>query len=197
MDTLTLVDDLSGVLRQQIGRAGTVRSMPADVLLHRPAPGKWNALEIFEHMDLSSGIYLRGLERVFDERAGSLPFIAEFKPGLLGDYFTKGMVPKADGSLRNPMRTLRMFDPPRNNGASSESIERFIDLCDRFLKLLVRARRTDLNRMKVTSSLGPIIRFKAGDAFRFPIAHQQRHFLQLERTLASAGVPAQRTTTSR
>ncbi len=35
--------------------------------------------------------------------------------------------------------------------------------------------------MKVTSSLGPIIRFKAGDAFRFPVAHQQRHFLQIER----------------
>ena len=35
--------------------------------------------------------------------------------------------------------------------------------------------------MKVTSSLGPIIRFKVGDAFRFPVAHQQRHFLQIER----------------
>jgi hypothetical protein len=36
---------------------------------------------------------------------------------------------------------------------------------------------------KVTSTLGPILRFKVGDAFRFPIAHQQRHMLQIERVL--------------
>lgn len=186
MDTITLIDDLSATLRKQMERARLVRAMPAEILLHRPAPEKWNALEIFEHMCLSSGIYLRGLERVFDERAERLPFNADFKPGLLGDYFTKGMLPKEDGTIRNRMKTMRMFDPPRNNGASQESIDRFIDLCARFLKLLERARSSDLNRMKVSSSLGPIIRFKAGDAFRFPVAHQQRHFLQLERTLEAA-----------
>ncbi len=197
MDTITLIENLSTTLHQQMERARTVRSMPADTLLHRPAPEKWNALEIFEHMCLSSGIYLRGLERVFDERAKTLPFIPEFRPGLLGDYFTKSMLPKRDGSIKNRMKTMRMFDPPRNNGASQESIDRFIDLCERFLKLLERARTTDLNRMKVTSSLGPIIRFKAGDAFRFPVAHQQRHFLQLERTLLAVPQEIQRTTTSR
>lgn len=186
MDTISLIDDLSATLRTQMERARLVRAMPAEILLHRPAPEKWNALEIFEHMCLSSGIYMRGLERVFDERASALTFNAEFKPGLLGDFFTKGMLPKVDGTIRNRMKTMRMFDPPRNNGASQESIDRFIDLCERFLKLLERARMTDLDRMKVSSSLGPIIRFKAGDAFRFPVAHQQRHFLQLERTLQAA-----------
>lgn len=186
MDTITLIDDLSATLRKQMEVARLVRAMPAEILLHRPRPEKWNALEIFEHMCLSSGIYLRGLERVFDERSRALPFNADFKPGLLGDYFTKGMLPKADGTIRNRMKTMRMFDPPRNSGASQESIDRFIDLCERFLKLLERARKSDLDRMKVSSSLGPIIRFKAGDAFRFTVAHQQRHFLQLERTLEAA-----------
>ena len=57
-------------------------------------------------------------------------------------------------------------------------------MCEALIRLLEAARTTDLNAMKVASSLGPIIRFKAGDAFRFPVAHQQRHFLQLERALA-------------
>lgn len=35
--------------------------------------------------------------------------------------------------------------------------------------------------MRVVSSLGPMIRFKADDAFRFSVAHQERHFLQIER----------------
>ena len=197
MNTTQLIDHLDATLNEQLERARVVRSMSADMLLHRPAPDKWNALEIFEHMCLSSGIYLRGLERVLDERAKTLPFIAQFKFGLLGDFFTKSMLPRPDGTIRNRMRTMRMFDPPRNSGASLESIDRFIDLCERFRKLLERARTTDLNRMKVTSSLGPIIRFKAGDAFRFPIAHQQRHFFQLERTLLAVPQEIQRTTTSR
>ena len=197
MNTTQLIDNLDATLSEQLERAHAVRSMSADVLLHRPAPEKWNSLEIFEHMCLSSGIYLRGLERVFDERAKTLPFIPQFKPGLLGDYFTKSMLPKPDGSISNRMKTMRIFDPPRNSGASQESINRFIDLCERFRKLLERARTTDLNRMKVTSSLGPIIRFKTGDAFRFPIAHQQRHFLQLERTLLAVPQEIQRTTISR
>jgi hypothetical protein len=66
-----------------------------------------------------------------------------------------------------------------------ESIERFINLCNRTLALIEQARSTDLGAMRVTSSLGPLVRFKAGDALRFPIAHQERHFLQLEQALRS------------
>ncbi|MEO5584289.1 MAG: hypothetical protein ABIQ75_02450, partial [Flavobacteriales bacterium] len=36
---------------------------------------------------------------------------------------------------------------------------------------------------RITSTLGPVLRFKIGDAFRFMIAHQERHFLQIERSL--------------
>lgn len=194
MDTIALIESLAATLRAQRERAAAVRALPSDRLAYSPAPDQWNVLEVFEHLNISSGIYLRGLERVFDDRADRLPFNATFTPGRLGDYFTRGMLPAQDGTIRKRMRTLRMFDPARGQGGSPESIDRFIDLCDRFLRLLQRARHTDLNRMRVTSSLGPIIRFKAGDAFRFPIAHQQRHFLQIERLLAGT---AQRATTNR
>ena len=183
MNTSQLIDELSAVLHAQIGRAKAIQEMPAEVLLRRPAPDQWNTVEVFEHMNLSSGVYLKGLKEVFARRASTLRTDAEFRPGLLGNYFTKGMLPKPDGRIAWRMKTMKMFDPPRNQGASSESITRFITLCEAFLHLLEKARSTDLNAMKVPSSLGPIIRFKAGDAFRFPIAHQQRHFLQIERSL--------------
>ncbi|HRD52856.1 MAG TPA: DinB family protein [Flavobacteriales bacterium] len=184
MNAQDLIDELQGTVRGQIARAKEIAALPAERLMLRPAPGQWNVLEVFEHMNLSSGIYVRGLKKVFDMKAASLKPNSIFYPGLLGDYFTKGMQPKPDGTIRNRMKTMRMFDPPRNKGASLRSIDAFIALCEEQLVLLERARSTDLNRMKVTSSLGPIIRFKAGDAFRFPIAHQVRHMLQVERLLA-------------
>ena len=195
MRTVELIDDLSAVLREQMARARAVKALPSEALLHRPAPEQWNALEILEHLNLSSGIYVRGLEKVFAERAAALPFHPAFRPGVLGGLFTRSMAPRPDGSIPNRMRTFRRMDPPKVGGASLESIDRFIDHCTRMLALLERARSTDLDRMKVASSLGPVIRFKAGDAFRFPVGHQQRHFLQLERVLAAAA--DQRTTTSR
>lgn len=179
--TEQLISALSTTLRAQIARAHQIQQLPADLLLRRPAPDKWNALEVFEHMNMSSGIYLRGLQDVFARKAAGLKPNPLFKPGLLGDYFTKAMQPKSDGTIGSRMRTMKLFDPARNQGASNESITRFIAMCEQFLSLLDKSRSTDLNRMKVTSSLGPIVRFKAGDAFRFPIAHQVRHMLQVER----------------
>lgn len=179
-----LITDLGSMLLSQIARAQEIQQLPADLLLRRPAPDKWNALEVFEHLNMSSGIYLRGLQEVFARKAAGLEPNPVFKPGMLGEYFTKSMLRKPDGRIGSRMRTMKMFDPARNQGASNESIARFIVMCEKFLALLDKSRGTDLNRMKVTSSLGPIVRFKAGDAFRFPIAHQVRHFLQIERLLA-------------
>lgn len=192
MDVDTMINDLRRVVIAQRARAIELRAFPAERLLHRPSPTQWNALEIIEHLCLSSGIYVRGLEKAMQAPALRTPVKKDFTPGRLGGYFTRAMQPRADGSITHRMRTFRAFDPPRHHGASMESLDRFIDLCDRSLRLLDRARTVDLDRLRVTSSLGPIVRFKAGDALRFPIAHQERHFLQLERVLASAPVPGRR-----
>ena len=184
METLQLCADLITELDQQLTRTKAIAQLPAERLLHRTDPDKWNALDVFEHLNLSSGIYLRGLERAFAEQAPSLRATPTFTPGFIGDYSTRNMLPRADGRLVWRMRTMRMFDPARQHGSDHESINRFIALCEGFIKLLQLAPGTDLNRMRVTSSLGPVIRFRAGDAFRFPIAHQKRHFLQIERLLA-------------
>lgn len=186
MDKQRMIDELAATLRAQMERARQVQGLPEARLRHRPAEGQWNALEIFAHMVLSSGLYERGLRKVFAERAHTLADAPEFKPGLLGEWFTSGMRPKPDGRIAWKMKTLKIFDPARQQGASLESIDAFIRLCTGLLELLEQARHTDLGRMKVVSSLGPVIRFKAGDALRFPVAHQERHFLQLERVLASA-----------
>jgi hypothetical protein len=183
MDSLALIAELERTLNQQIARSKVIRALPADHLVHRPAPEQWNAVEIFEHMNLSSGIYVLGLEEAFRKKAADHAFNPVFKPGWLGQYSVRSMTPRADGSIPMRMKTLGRFEPRKLQGASSASIDRYIDLCERLMVLLGTAKRTDLNAMRISSSLGPIIRFKAGDAFRFPIAHQVRHFLQLERTL--------------
>ncbi len=185
MEVNRMIEELTEVLHAQQAHARAIAALPAAALLRRPTPQAWNVLEVFEHLNLSSGVYVRGLEDVFARKAMSYRPNPEFSPGLLGDWFTTGLEPKPGGAIKWRMRTMKMFDPARNAGASLDSITRFVDLCTRLLVLLEKARTTDLNKLRVTSSLGPLIRFKAGDALRFPIAHQRRHFLQIERLLAA------------
>ncbi|MCC6838979.1 MAG: DinB family protein [Flavobacteriales bacterium] len=184
MNTALMLDALADKVHRQRARAMEIANLPAEQLLHRPAPGAWNTLEVMEHINLSSSMYVRGLEAVFRRDAAKYRPNTAFKPGYLGNWFTQGLQPGADGGIRWKMRTLKHFDPARQHGASLESIGKFIELCNRLLALLEQAHHTDLNKMRVASSLGPIIRFKAGDALRFPVAHQERHFLQIERMLS-------------
>jgi hypothetical protein len=181
-----MIDELAASLRAQVGKARKVKDLPEEWLHYHPEGSTWNVLEVFAHMVLSGSIYERGLRQVFNKKADALPNAPNFRPGLLGQWFTSGMRPKADGRIAWKTKTLKIFDPAKQQGASLQSIDAFIDLCTSMLDLLERARHTDLGRMKVVSSLGPIIRFKAGDAFRFTVAHQERHFLQIERILAAA-----------
>jgi hypothetical protein len=187
MNTTQLIKTLTAVIHRQRERAVEIATLPPEQLLRRPLPGAWNALEVFEHLNLSSGIYVRGLEDAFVRSADTHAANSEFHPGWLGAWFTNGLKPGHDGRIRWKMRTFKLFDPARQRGASLESIHNFIQLCDRLLKLLEQAPQTDLNKMRVTSSLGPLVRFKAGDALRFPVAHQERHFLQIERALITPG----------
>ena len=191
MDTLKLIDDLQATLRRQMDRVRELEDLPLDKLRERPAPGRWSALEVVEHMNLSTGKYHQGLLKVYADPRSGLRFRPTFEPGLWGNFSADGMVPRSDGTIRWRMRTMGMFEPKPGRVTDRSPIERFLAIQQDLLDLLEKARTRGIEGARVTSTLGPILRFKAGDAFRFPIAHQERHLLQLQRTLDAVG--AQRT----
>ncbi|MBL7982210.1 MAG: DinB family protein [Flavobacteriales bacterium] len=187
LDTRTLIDALQQQLRVQLAHVDALLDLPTERLLKRPAPDRWSVMEVVQHMNLSSGHYHRLLQRLYANENNGLRFRSTFTPGLLGQYSVNAMTPKSNGDIPMRMRTLRMFDPARTAPVNADDalapLLRFREMLHGFMGLLERARTRGLEGEKVTSTLGPIIRFKAGDAFRFPIAHQERHFLQIDRVL--------------
>lgn len=187
MDTRTLIDTLQTELRRQLVRCSQLRDLPLDVLHQRPDPKRWSVMEVVQHMDLSSGHYHRLLQKLYADENNGLRFRTRFTPGRWGAYSTKAMEPKADGSISWRMKTLALFEPRNVSNLGYQALDEFEAMLNGFIGLLERARTRGLEGEKVTSTLGPILRFKAGDAFRFPIAHQTRHFLQIEKTLTVIG----------
>lgn len=183
--TAAFIDDLQRTLREQLDRAAALRASPLEGLRQRPAPKRWSVLEVVEHMNLSSGHYRQRVMRLFaDPRSGLFPS-PTFTPGRWGHRFTEGLRPTADGSIKDRMRTLWLFEPKPGRADDLRTIDRFEAMLRDFVQVLEQARTRGLEGPRVTSTLGPILRFKVGDAIAFSVAHQERHFLQIERTLAA------------
>lgn len=184
-NTSQLIDEMQASVQGQIIHLKAWAQLPLDLLEERPALRSWNVLEVIEHLNISSGHYTHRLSRIY-AKGEALGLKAEFTPGRWGESFTRSMQPLPDGTIPKPMRTLWLFEPKAAAAKGRTSLQEFQSMLEEQLVLLERARSMGWEGPKVTSTLGPIFRFKVGDAFRFMVAHQARHFLQVERTLAKA-----------
>lgn len=196
IDTRTLIAQLQATLRTQLERSEKLRDLPLALLQRRPDPKRWSVLEVLEHMNLSSGHYRRRLEKLYADENNGLRFRSTFTPGFWGQRMTVGMQPKENGAISWKMRTMSMFEPRTAHTTELKALDEFQEMLRGFIALLERARTRGLEGEKVVSTLGPIMRFKAGDAFRFPVAHQERHLLQIDRTLAALGTDRAPTNTT-
>ena len=182
-DTRNLIDALQAELRRQLQRCAQLRELPLERLQQRPAPDRWSVMEVLQHMNLSSGHYHRILQRLYADENNGLRFRTTFTPGRLGDYSARAMQPRPDGGITHRMRTMGRFTPRPIDTEGWKALDTFEAMCRGFIGLLERARTRGLEGEKVISTLGPILRLKVGDAFRFPIAHQTRHLLQIDQVL--------------
>ncbi len=190
--TRKLIGELQAVLQEQIAQVGSLLELDAADLSTRPDPDRWSVLEIAEHMNLSSGHYLRLLQKVYSDPKSNIVFKETFTPGRFGEMGVKAMRPTAEGKINWKMRTLGIFEPRTASTKGKAALEELRSMLKGFMALLEQAKVRGLEGERITSTLGPILRFRMGDAFRFPIAHQQRHFVQIDRTLQWIGVSADR-----
>lgn len=174
-----LIDDLVNDTQEIIHTVESEFKVLSERELNFRSDG-WSVNECIEHLNIADDHYID----LFEKRLASSESIeegSEFKPGFFGNYFVKSMKPKSDGTIPSKMKTFSKFQPLQSR--LSFSMEVFLKDQYKMLDLLDRSRRVDLNKIKVHSAIGKAISFKMGDAFRFVIAHNQRHILQAKNVL--------------
>lgn len=188
MDQQQLIDHLIQETEQMLEYVVKELSpLPDEVLVKRPSKKHWSIIECLEHMNISSGHYIKRLDQYIDSEAvqkGSRESI-RYKPGWLGEKFSTGILPNEKGEVTNKMKTFFLFEPKKAIDKGRLSLDEFIAMNKRTIELLDASRQIDLNKGRITSTLGSVIRFKTGDAFRFAIGHNIRHMVQIKRTLAN------------
>ncbi|MGB0930108.1 MAG: DinB family protein [Chitinophagales bacterium] len=155
-------------------------------LTWKASPEKWSILQCLEHLNLTNRHYIPEIQTAIAKAiAAGQSSADDFKRGFIGSKMTTAMKPKPDGKIRNRTRTFKNYNP--NNLAPSEStqavFDEFLQHHADFLVIIEESKKVNLNKVKVKSLLGSILKFKLGDAIEFVIAHEQRHILQAKGVL--------------
>ncbi len=178
METKNLIGQLQSEVQQIIETVET-EFLPLNkaALNRKPAFDKWSILECFEHLNRYNRFYNAELETAVKSSGKAAPF----RPGWLGDYFVRSISPEN----AQPMKTMKHLNPGGSK-LGMEVLEEFLNHQRHLLQLLTQAKQANLNRRKVKVEVLRLLRMKTGDAFRFVIAHQQRHLQQALRVKDAA-----------
>jgi uncharacterized damage-inducible protein DinB len=180
--TKDLLAALANDVNETLQTAGQLRQLPATLLNKQPAPGKWSIAQVLEHLNSYNRYYLPEMKKALKEK--NLPFNPMFKAGLFGNYFTNMMQPKEGGKIANKMQAPKDHRPADILDVDKVMNE-FAAGQQQLLSLLNAAGQKDIGKIKVPISISRFIKLKLGDTFRFLIAHQLRHFVQVGNTLSA------------
>ena len=187
MKSLELLEQLQADTRQIMVQLSYLRREDPGLLVQQPAPGKWSVAQVIEHLNSYGRYYLPQLQKALER--STYPAKVNFTPGWLGDYFTKSMLPKQN-RVTNKMASPKDHRPTPDIDPKTV-MDEFEQQELLMLELLNKAKHTDIGRLRIPISIARIIKLKMGDVFRFIMAHQQRHFVQIEevqKTLLSVNV---------
>ncbi len=178
----SLLEILKTEIRGLLIESKKLQAMQQGDLQKAPIPGKWSIAQVLEHLNLYARYYIKAIEEKLDHhQTRPKPF---FKPGWLGNYFTRLMKPdeqnRIHGKMKSPANAIPSAQPDGNT-----VLTEFISHQHHLLNLLQIAGSADLGSIRIPTSLNKMIRLKLGDTFRFLIAHEQRHFVQIANLLSA------------
>lgn len=176
-----MLDSLQNDVRQLILEANYLKSIDPAILLQEPAPGKWSVIQVLEHLNSYGRFYLLAMERSMNKTTETVEY---FKPGWFGNYFTKLMKPGENGQVLNKMKSPKDHRPSKYPDAFPV-LNTFLEQQQYLLDILELAKSKNIGTIRTPISISRFIKLKLGDTFRFFIAHEQRHFVQINNTLAS------------
>ena len=178
-----LLGQLEQEVRQTLHTAQQLGSLSNDRLNTQLQVGTWSIAQILEHLNSYNRYYLPEIETALQKaRLRSVRRKETFSPGWFGNYFTKMMQPGQGGVISKKYSAPKDHVPGARQDVA-RVIDEFINGQERLIDFLQQSLLTNMGSIKVPISISRFIRLKLGDTFRFLIAHQQRHFIQIQAIL--------------
>ena len=166
---------LSEVDRRLEDLIGRVRLLEAQLspseINWKPADRNWTIGQIFEHLHLSTAVYVDAI----DKAVTAAPFgpDREVRFSFAGRMLVWGNDPR-----RNPPAP-KSIEPPAKI-YTVDVIESFVTDHSRAREIIPRCEGIDLGRTRIASPIAPVIKLNLADVFEVLCVHSDRHVGQAE-----------------
>jgi len=181
VDTHLFIESLIEKVRSTIFEVQQLRHFNITVLSLQPNRQSWSVAQVIQHLNIYNEYYIPTIEnKLHLHNTKPLP---KFTSGWLGNYFTHLMEPKSGNNIGKKMKAMKSAIPQQQPNAAKE-ISAFIQYQHQLLQLLQVATNANLQTIRIPTSLNKWVTLSLGDTFRFLIAHQERHFVQIKNTLS-------------
>jgi hypothetical protein len=155
-----------------------------ETLNQKPEPKKWSAAECIAHLIKTGREVAGAIESTIDKstvkgRKGDPPF----HYGWFNRLFIRSMEP--DSKMKSP--SPKVYKPIAASGYDKEELrQEYLDVQERYCRLLEQSNGLDLKRVKVRSPAVAVLRLSLGATFHAMETHQRRHLEQARRSIAAA-----------
>lgn len=181
--------EIKMIAENQIERVNTIinevkhwQSLPTKVLNAKINKKQWSLLQIVGHMNAAYLLYIKKIESALNH----LPDVDTPLDAFAARGFAKQAIKsiKPRGTVRPmKMKTMKRFYPDfALNDPSDADVQQafttFFDYQDHIKQSIITSRGKDVKQFKITSAIGPIVRFYLPEAFEFIIGHEERHIIQ-------------------
>ena len=181
-DLATVLAEAS-VLAQEAERA--FGRLSAEQLNYKPSETEWSVGQCFDHLIIANRPYVPIFEQALaGQRRARLWERVPLLPRLFGTLLINTLRPDSGRKARAP----RALQPSRSHIATS-IIATFLGEHDRLRGLMEAGGRIDLARITITSPVLPLVTYSLLDACRIIVVHEQNHFVQATRVMASPRFP--------
>ena len=172
MKSEELLNKLIALTEDNREEAKSFKKLSNSELNFKESPESWSILECIEHLVRYGNFYLPEIEIQLTE--SKHPKGEIYKTGFFGNYFANSMLPK---EKVNKMKTFKSMNPIKSK-VEVKVLDKFIQQQETMLKLLNKAKETDINKVKTAISITSLIRLRLGDTFKVVIFHNWRHLIQ-------------------
>jgi uncharacterized damage-inducible protein DinB len=177
-----LLDELSVRCDALANEVRQLAALSERQLLWQPGTTRWSVAQCLTHVVVADESYFSRISRVLDraepdDNAGGYPL----RRTLTGRFFLKSF----GEQMRMPARAPTAFLPDNDPAA----VDRFLVHQSKFQSIIIRTHGFDTGKLRLSSPVTWLIRFRLGECLEFLISHQRRHVNQAIAVTGEPGFP--------
>ncbi len=148
-----------------------------------PAPKKWSVAECIQHLNITLNIYIPQMVNVVKNKNRYLGQKENFNHSFIGKMVVKSMNPRKNNEIPMKVKTFGKLKPKSIEYEKHNVLIKFAGFQKDIINIIDGCENMSLEKPKIVTAAGPILKMRIGDALHFMIAHNRRHILQAQNVL--------------